>query len=134
DLVRARNHREEDADTAERAGAQDRAELRLEDVRQLERDADRAPAEEGVLLAREVQVARILVGPDVERADGDRLAVELAHEAGIYLVLLLLVGEVAIREERELGAIEPDPVRAVTRDERQIGDQPDVRVEVHAAT
>ena len=53
-------------------------------------------------------------------------------DARVELVLLLLVGELAVGEERELGAVEADALGAVAVRERQVGDEPDVGVEGHA--
>src|SRR5581483_849484 len=133
DLLDARDHREEHPDPTRGGHAEDRAQLHLEEFRHLERDADRAPAEERVLLPREAHVPRILVRADVERPDRERPALHAADDAHVELVLLLLVGELAVREERKLRAVEADPLRAVPVGEDEVRDEADVRVERYAA-
>ena len=56
---------------ADGAGAQDGAELRLEDIDALEAEADRPPAEEGIELLGHVERAHELVAAEIERADDD---------------------------------------------------------------
>ena len=51
-FIHAGDHRIHHADVPNDAGAQDRAELHLENLRLLEAEADGAPAEEGIQLLR----------------------------------------------------------------------------------
>ncbi len=134
DFLHARDHRQEHAHAAVGAGAENRPELHLEEIRQLERDADRAPAEKGVLFLGESQIVRILVGAEVERAERHPLRTERVDHATVEAKLFFLVGEVSIGEERKLRAIEADPLGPVAMSERQVAHQPDVRFEGDAMT
>ena len=85
--------------------------------RSLQRQADRAQAERRV---GRVGAAACLasglgqfVAADIERAERHRPPVHAAHQAGIELVLLVLVGQVLAVHVEELGAHQPEPRGAV---------------------
>ena len=64
--------------------------------------------------AREsVEPFLVLVGAEIEGADGDRLAVHALGDAAVGLELLVLGGQAVAVEEQELGAEQADPARAV---------------------
>jgi hypothetical protein len=109
------------------AGAQDRAQLLLKDALDVQRDADRAPAEERILLALAANVGRVLVGTDVERADRDRALSHALHHGAVEHDLFVLARKVAVREKRKLGAEQADAFGAVHVGKVEIREQPDVR-------
>ena len=80
----------------------------------------------GIVLGAIRQARQVLVAPDVERADRHRPRRQHAAHPLVELRLLLLLGEAAVREHQQLGAEQPDPVRAVLLDQPQVGDQADV--------
>ena len=91
-----------------------------------ERESDRAATELRVLLGAVREPGQVLVAPDVERADRHRTRRERAGHALVELRLLLFLGKAAVREHQQLGAKQPDAVRAVLLDQAQVGDQTDV--------
>ena len=62
-----------------------------------------------------------------------RLRRQRRGHALVELLLLVLLGEAAVRERQQLGAEQTDALGAVALDEPQVGDQPDVRGERDAA-
>ena len=96
-------------------GAQDRAELREEQLGLGEAEAHRAQPQRRVGRdAREpVEALQLLVGAEVEGADRDRLAVHAFRDDAIGLELLVLRRQALAVEEQELGAEEADARRAV---------------------
>ncbi len=112
--------------------AQDRAELREEEPRLGQAEADRAQAERGIRGdAREpVEPGRLLVRAQVERADRHRLAAHALGDAAVRLELLVLGRQALAIEEQELGAEEADAGRAVLERLRQVARQLDVRLEL----
>ena len=131
-FLEARDHREHDAHVEARGGAQDGAQLNLEQPRHFERDANRAPSEERILLARHPHVGRILVGADVEGANRHRALAERLQHPVVERDLLVLVGEILVGEERELRAQQPDALGAVLQRERDIVVERDVGIQPHA--
>ena len=87
-------------------------ELGGEYVRALERQADPADAEEGVVLRRHRQGRQRLVGARVERAHDQRPPVERDRDPPQGLGLLVLVGELGRAQEQELGAQQADALGA----------------------
>ena len=106
------DHREHHLDRVLGGDAQDRAQLRGEDLRALEREADAAHAEERVGLGRHGQGRQRLVGAGVERAHDERAAVERHGDLAQGLDLLVLVGQLRAVEEEELGAQQADALGA----------------------
>ena len=101
------------------AGAQERAELHLEQLRLVEAHADRAPAEERIRLVRE-SAGRQLVAADVERPNHDRLAAERFDHPAIRAVLLFLVRHCRAADDEELRAHESNAFGAARRGETPI--------------
>jgi hypothetical protein len=93
-------------------GAQDRPQLRRQDVAALQREADAAHAEERVGLGRHRQRGERLVGAGVEGADDERAAFERLRDVAQGLRLLVLVGQLGAVEEEELGAQQSDALGA----------------------
>jgi hypothetical protein len=73
EFLELRDHGKHHAHFAEGRRAQDRAELRAEDLRAVEAHAHAALAEEGIVLLRNRQVGERLVAADIERANDERL-------------------------------------------------------------
>ena len=126
-FLEARDHREHDADVVLGGRAQNRAELNLEQPRHLERDANRAPAEERIVLARHPHVRRILVGADIERANRDRALAERLEHLAVQRELLSLVGKILVGQEREFRAQQTDALGAVAQRQVDVGEQRDIR-------
>src|SRR5690606_38950244 len=113
DLLDLVDEREHDADVAVGGCTQQRAELRAEEVLEVEAKADRAPAEERVLLGRHLEEERELVSSEVEGANIDGLVREGLRHAPVRVVLLLLPGLGATADDEELRAEEADAQGAV---------------------
>ena len=115
--------------------AQDRAQLRQEQPRLGEAEADRAQAQRRIGRdAREpVEPFLVLVGAEVERADRDRLAAHALGHAAVGLELLVLGRQAVAVEEQELGAEEADAGRAVLERLLEVLRQLDVRVQLDRA-
>ena len=107
-LLQRRDHREEHRDLAVPPGAEDRADLPLEEPRMLEREPDRPPAHERVGLVPPAQVGDGLVAAEVEGADRDGPVGRVLDDLAVVLVLLLLVGHVLVGEEEVFGAEQAD--------------------------
>src|SRR5216684_4526741 len=131
-LLEARYHREHDAGVMARGGAQDRAQLDFEDTRHLERNPDRAPSEERVVLARYAQIRRIFVRADIKRADRDGAIPHRVQHAVVKRELLLFVREILVGKKRKLRAQQPHTFGAVAQGEFDIRKQRDIREHLHA--
>ena len=103
-------------DVAGDGGAEDRADLRLEQVEVLEAETDAPAAEHRVALALAVAGLRVLVGAEVDRANDDGLGAALLDDLAVGLVVVLLGGLGVAAEEEELRAIEPDAASALVVD------------------
>src|SRR5690606_6221234 len=126
DLVDEGQH---DADVAVRGGAQERTELLAEEVLEVEAHADRAPAEERVLLGRHLEEERELVAAEVEGPDVDGLMREALGDLAVGAVLLLLLGLGAPADDEELGAEQADALGAVRARGRDLAGEVDVGAE-----
>ena len=113
-------------------GAQNRTELNLEQPRHLQRDANRPPSEERIILARDPQVGRILVGADIERANRDRALAERLEHLAVKRQLLSLVGKILVGQEREFRPQQADAFGAVAHRQVDIGGQRDIREHLDA--
>src|SRR5207253_553678 len=96
-----------------------------------ERDADRAPSEERVLLARHPQVRWILVGADVERANRDRAVADRRENLLVELHLLIFVGKILVGQERKFGTKQTDAFGAILERHRDVVLERDVREHLH---
>ena len=128
-LLDAGDHGIHEFDVAGGAGAEDGAELGLEDIDALEAETDGAPAEEGVELLGHVEGAHELVAAQVEGADDDAVRHGALGDGAIGLVLLLLTGEVGFVEVEEFRAIQADALGAVLLDGVHVAGEFDVRAE-----
>src|SRR5262249_9286250 len=126
-LLEAGDHRQQQAHAAVHAGPQDGAQLQLEQVGDLERDADRAPPEKWVLLFPETEIARVLVSAEIERAQRDALRPERVDNPAVEAQLFLFVGEIAISEKRKLRTVEADSLGPVAMSKGQVSHETDVR-------
>ncbi len=118
-LLTGGDHREHDVDLAVQRRSQDRPQLRLEELRHGQRDANGTPAQERIGLGRQLQVGRWLVAADVQRADHHRPAGHRFGHGSVDLILLLLGGRRETILEEKLGAQQADPFRA--RQQRAFG-------------
>ncbi len=111
---------------AERARAQDRTQLHLENIRVLQTKADGAATQKRVQLGRQVQVADGLVPAEVERADDDRVRQHLARHLTIVFVLFLLVGQAGFVQVEKLRPVQTHAFRAAGFHHRDVFGQLDV--------
>jgi len=56
--------------------------------------------------------AAVLVGTEIEGADGDRQPLECLEHAQVLLQLFLFVGDIVAIHEQEFGAVQADAVGA----------------------
>ena len=112
DLAGMGEHGDQEAHLAELGGAQDGAQLGEEDLRLGQAVTDRAQAERRIRLDAlgPAQGAGLLVGADVESANGYRLAGHGLDHGLVGLELLFLVGNVIPVHEQEFGAIQAYPI------------------------
>ncbi len=125
-LAEAGDQREHHGELAMGTGAQDGAELLLEHARPAERNADAAPAEEGIRLRLGQRLDRQLVATGIQRADDHGMRRESFREAGVGFRLFLLARHFLAVEQQELGAVEADAFRAAVADEREFVEELDV--------
>ena len=120
-LVDRDDQRQHDAQVAVHRRAQQRPQLRAEDLRLIEAHADGAPAEERIRFRGEPAYGQ-LVAADVERANHHRHAGERLDHAPVAAVLLFLVGHRGATHDEEFGAHEPHALGpAVARRVRVLG-------------
>ena len=113
DLPDGGDHREHDAQLAEGGGAEEGAQLGLEDLGPGQADAQCAHAHGGVILLRQIKVADLLVSADVQRADDDLLAVHVGQDLLVGLKLLILGRIIARVQIEELGAEQTDAAAVI---------------------
>ena len=127
-LVERRDHREHDRDAAVAGRAEDRAQLRAQQLRTVQQHADAALAEKRVVLARKRQVRQRLVAADVERADDQRPpAPERARDVAVDGQLLLLGRRRRPLKEQELRSQQADGLRTERDALLGVGQPADVR-------
>ena len=100
-------------------GAQQRPDLRPEQLRPIEAQAQAAQAEERIGLGRQREARQRLVAADIEGADDARLAVQTVEQLGIGDELLVLVGQAIVADEQEFGAEQADAVAGVRAGRRR---------------
>jgi hypothetical protein len=100
-----------------RRGSEHRPKLAAEHGEVLEAVANASTAEGGVALGDVGLLLRLLVGPEVEGADGEGASLEALDAVDVRRVLLLLAGFVGLGEVEELRAEEADAGPAVGEDE-----------------
>ena len=106
------DHREHDLHRLAFRRHHQRAQLQAEKGRTIKRHADRTPAKGRVLLLGLAKIGQHLVGPDVQRAEGDGLALRLLDDGAVVAHLLREPREAAGQHELQLGAIEANAVGA----------------------
>src|SRR5206468_7593627 len=94
-------------------GAESGPELRLEQLRLLEREPYAPDAQERVRLRPLWEVGEGLVRADVQRPQNQRAALEPLRNEGVRLVLLVLARHRVAVEKQELGAEKPDALGPV---------------------
>ena len=118
------DHGDEDLHRPAIGGRQQRPDLRAQQARPVEREAQRAEAHRRVLLGRRAQIRDHLVAADIEQAEDDRLALAQPDRLAIEDDLLADLGQMARDHELQFGAEQPDALGAGVVQHRQIGDQP----------
>ena len=113
--------------------AQDRPQLRPEQVGPGEREADPAAAEERVVLGLLAQEGQRLVGAGVERPHDQRAAVERGGDLAQHGDLLVLVRRLGAVEEEELRAQQADALGALLDRLARLRGAADVREHLDAA-
>ena len=127
------DHREHNIDISERRCAVQSAELCLKDFRSRQADADRAEAERRVILVIEIEVTDLLVRADVERADDNLLAGHHLSDCSVRLELLLLCRIVIALQVQKLRAEKTNSGSVILKDEVEIADPADIRVQLDLA-
>ena len=133
DLVRLREHRNQQLDLAVLRRAQDRPQLRLKHLRLGQRQPDGAQPERRIALqAITLNLLRmqIFVVTEVEGADGDRPASHPLDHGPVSLELLVLRRHVTAIEKKELGAEQADAFRTAVERIGHIARQLDVGVQI----
>src|ERR1043166_9756245 len=101
-LFETGNHREHGLPVADRARANDRAQLRFEDVDVLETKTNCPPAEKRIEFVTDIDRSnRELVAAEIERANNERIRVNPLGDFSVSLVLLFFARQrVAIHEKK----------------------------------
>ena len=113
-LVDGDDEREHDAHVAVLGGAQQRAQLSLEQLRLVETHPDSAPAEERIRVAR-ISADGHLVAADVECANDDGLSLEDIDDVRVGAVLLFFVGHRCPSDDEKFRAHQADTLGAAAR-------------------
>ena len=92
-LVDRRHEREQDAHVGMRRSAQERAELRDEDLRALQAQAQAAEAQNGIRLGPLEHFVEVLLASQVEGADDDGMRRHAIGEVAIGPVMVVFVGQ-----------------------------------------
>ena len=79
------------------------------------------------------QIGQHLVAADIERAEDDRPLAGLLEGAAVEPGLVGDIGKGVARQQRYLGAEEPDTFRAGRRDLRQVEQQPGIEQQADRA-
>ena len=132
DLADADDHRHHHCGLAVEASTQNGLDLREEEVMPVEADAQRAVAEERVLLRVDVEIGQGLVAADVHRADDADVAAAFLDRSAVCLELILLRRDRRRAHEDELGAEQPDALRTVGQCVVHVHVRADVRRQLDA--
>ena len=126
-LVIGRDHREHDAQTPARAGAQQGAQLRLDQVRPFGIEADGPRPQEGVVLMPQVDVGQFLVSAHIERARDQRPRPQRLEDGAVDFFLLRLRWRDVTVQIQELRAQQAHAFRAGLDGPPRIGHAANVR-------
>ena len=111
------NHRKHHLHVADRAGSNNRAQLRLKDVHVLEAKTKGAPAEKRIQFVAHVRRAnRELIATEIERANDQRIRMHPFGDLSVNLILLLFGRKGVTINVEKLRPIKSDSLRAVVRD------------------
>ena len=113
DLLYRNDHGQHQLDVAVRTGAQQRADLRAEDVRVIQAHPYGAPPQERVRLGCGPERRGELVPSQIVAADDHRASAEGLCDPGEELGLLQLGRQLGAPQHEELGAQQPHPLGAV---------------------
>src|SRR5919107_1511446 len=128
------DHGKHNSQVAVRGGAQDRAQLRLEELGHVQTHPDAAPPQEWVLFLGLVHAGQVLVPAHVQRADYDRpLAERLGHFA-VSPVLFLLRRQLRPLHKQELCAEESHSLRSPLESALRLFRRADVGCDLDALT
>ena len=125
----ARNHREHDAQLAERGSPEQRTQLRMEDLGPVQADAQRTVAHGRVLFLRQIEITDLLVCANVQRPDHDFLPSHIAQRLLIGLELVILRGIVVAIQVQEFTPEQADAAGVVCEHCRNIVRGADVAVD-----
>src|SRR5207248_2940982 len=102
--------------------------------RTVEPDADRAPAHRRVLFRGMREVGEHLVATDIERAEYDRAAVGLLISAAVKLGLVRDIRKRMPRQQRDLGAKQPNALSTCCLQLGQIEQESRIEQQTHGNT
>src|SRR5262249_52109554 len=125
-LFDAADDRQQDRNRMVGAHAQKRAQLRAQQRRVLEQEADTALRQRRIARRRQRQRRQLLVAADVEQAEGHWPRVHAGGGALEEFVLLVLARQRRADEEAELGAVEADAFGVAQRRAGGVGQLVDV--------
>ena len=130
DLVDAGDEREQHAQVGVRGGAQERAELRDEDLGALQAQPQAAQAQHRVGLGALEHFVEVLLPSQVEGADDDRMRGHARGEVAIGPEVVFFVGEARCAGDvEELRSVQADPVGAEAHRDRSLVGKLDVRAQ-----
>ena len=108
DFADVGDHREHDPQRAVLGGAVERPQLGVQQILPLQQQPRTAHAEEGIFLARQIEIGHLLVAADVQRANDQPATGHDVDHLAINLILLLFVRRGVAFQEQELGAHQAD--------------------------
>ncbi len=124
-------HRDQHLHAAVVRGAQDRAQLRMKQVRLGQAQADGAQAQRRVRALTALHLRQLLVRAQVQGADGDRQAFQAFRHAAVGQELLFLVRQFRPVHEQEFAAEQADAGSAVFVHQRDVLRQFDIGMQLH---
>ena len=108
------------------AGAQNRAQLHIENFRVIKTKPDRATTEKRIQLVVSLDRVGDFVAAEIECANDERMRRDIFGNLAVGFVLFVLRRHVLAIDVKKLGAIETDSFRAIGCDRRQLVRQLDI--------
>ena len=130
ELGRLGHEREHDLERPARARAQKRLQLHPQDPALVEAKPDRAPPHRRVRLVLRLHVRQDLVGPDVEGAEHDGLALRVVHHLAVQRGEIAAPGHAGSGQELQLGAEQAHAFGPRPFERGQVGHQARVHVKL----